>query len=827
MIYFHAHTSKFSFQRSIFVFQALLLYFILVGTAAFAQTVLSAEEIELRDRMANDGASAPMIDRVIQHRRLLQKNVDIRAVNPSGAASHRTFFTASCSDMGGENGWGNWYGAEGNCMSGSTSYPVATNPPPAPYIVLTSGNGIEPCSLFPDSDSIPFVAPSFGMASLRLGEPQVPGFGAERVTFSFLVNPQDTDFTYMYAMVIQDAGHQVSEQPYVSLCIYDAQGNSLPCGCFRYTGGPNMPGFTESPCDIDTYYKPWTVVGVDLTSYVGQTLTVEIENVDCKQGGHYAYSYWDFTCGSILNDAGYYCSGQAANMCVPPDASNLNTYQWFHNGVPVPNGTSTCLQSIPQLGDTFTVTIHPPSGCDFSLAYIPRPFEIYPNFIDFTHCGDVEFMDISTTSVSTLPITSWEWTFPTGNPQTAGAQFPGTITFPPGTHPVTLIVTANNCVDTIQQDFTLYNLPEADFTFSDACYGSPTQLNDQTFSPSGDPVRSWNWYFPTGNPSSSISQNPNIIFNSPGNQNATLIVQTVDGCVDTVQGSVNVHPIPEARFTAPGEGCAPFSMIFQNITQAIADTSMNWTWNFPGGNPSEWHSKYPPMIVYDKPGVYSVDMNATSSFGCSSTLLRDSFVIVKPSPTADFSTSTHEMPKAEPEFSFTHLWSDDVVSWTWDFGDGTSNVADTNPNHDYRASTSDNDFLTFFITLLVENSVGCTDTQSVRVRVLPETTFNIPNTFTPNEDNVNDAFFGKSYGVKEYHISIFDRWGVMVWQCDQAGSNVPTDRNTNEGMASLCQWDGKVGGKQSSQNDVYIYKVQLVDVYDQPHSYTGRVNLLH
>ena len=823
-------TTAVSYKLSL-IFTTLTIFAFLLSFTfdTFGQQAYTADEIQFRKRMEADGATLPVIDKAVEQRRLQEKIKHLPSNNQVPSSVLRTA-TASCADMGGETGWGDWTSDIGYNSSGTPYYGAASNPPTSPNFVLTSGIGIDQCGSNAGNPRISYVAPGFGNHSIRLGEPQMAGSVAERASFSFYVNATDTDFTYMYALVIQDAGHLPFEQPFISLCIHDASGASIPCGCFRYTGGPTMPGFFQTTCGLDTYYKPWTVVGVDLSAYVGQILTVEIENADCIYGGHYAYSYWDFTCGSLLNDAGYFCSGQTVDICLPPDASNQYTYLWNKNGLPytgLPNATAPCIHPVPQVGDTFTVTIHPPTGCNFDLTYIPKAFEIYPTFFDYPRCGNAEFMDYSTTSTPTFPINSWQWSFPTGDPQTANTQYPGTINFAPGDHTITLIVSANNCYDTIQHTFTVNKLPEANFTSTSVCLGAPTMFSDQSFAPTADSIKYWTWEFPNGRPSVSIDQNPSVSFFSAGDQSATLIVQTMVGCIDTIQLNAHVHEIPQVTFDTAQTGCAPFSMNIQNTTAAIPDAINNWLWKFPGGEPSILRDRIPPTIVYKKPGVYSAYLYAQSAFGCSSETLRDSFVIVNSVPTADFATSKTEATGSHSDFEFKHLWSKDVTKWVWDFGDDITEDLIKDPSHNYSVAANENDFYEFVISLYVENLAGCHDTKTAKVRILPETAFFIPNTFTPNSDDANDYFFGKSYGVKKYQIGIYDRWGVLVWQCQEEGANVPYDKNSNEGMASSCKWDGKIDGKECAQNDVYVYKVHLVDVYDKESDYVGVVNLLH
>jgi gliding motility-associated-like protein len=146
-----------------------------------------------------------------------------------------------------------------------------------------------------------------------------------------------------------------------------------------------------------------------------------------------------------------------------------------------------------------------------------------------------------------------------------------------------------------------------------------------------------------------------------------------------------------------------------------------------------------------------------------------------------------------------------------------------------------NDFYKFDICIRVENQHGCWDTTCKTVELVPEFTFYIPNTFTPNEDPNNQMFFGKCRGVKEYTIWVFDRWGNLLWDCHYEGKNTDWDTPGKDGLSSFCHWDGKVvpGGLDMSgtsralaQEDVYVWKVRLTDIFDKKHNYIGHVNIV-
>lgn len=78
----------------------------------------------------------------------------------------------------------------------------------------------------------------------------------------------------------------------------------------------------------------------------------------------------------------------------------------------------------------------------------------------------------------------------------------------------------------------------------------------------------------------------------------------------------------------------------------------------------------------------------------------------------------------------------------------------------------------------VTNSIGCTASNEYTIN-FPPMIF-IPNSFTPNNDGLNDVFMIQASSVYNFEIKIFDRWGDLVyssnniedaWVGDRQGSN--------------------------------------------------------
>ncbi len=66
-------------------------------------------------------------------------------------------------------------------------------------------------------------------------------------------------------------------------------------------------------------------------------------------------------------------------------------------------------------------------------------------------------------------------------------------------------------------------------------------------------------------------------------------------------------------------------------------------------------------------------------------------------------------------------------------------------------------------SLTVTNFVGCSATDSFLVQEKCPVLLYFPNGFSPNEDGINDGFFGIGFNISSYHLEIYDRWGQLIF----------------------------------------------------------------
>ncbi|MFD2247540.1 PKD domain-containing protein [Pontibacter ruber] len=104
---------------------------------------------------------------------------------------------------------------------------------------------------------------------------------------------------------------------------------------------------------------------------------------------------------------------------------------------------------------------------------------------------------------------------------------------------------------------------------------------------------------------------------------------------------------------------------------------------------------------------------------------------------------------------------ENLVSWSWDFGDSFASDG-RNPSHTYETAG------TYTITLNATNQYGCQATTSMPVVVAPY--LFIPNIFTPNNDGRNDNFQIIYNGRGLFELRIYNRWGKEVYQANHKDS---------------------------------------------------------
>lgn len=310
---------------------------------------------------------------------------------------------------------------------------------------------------------IPFVPPTGGGVTCRLGNAN-PNYETEELSYVMNVTNQNSQFTYAYAVVLYDGGHASGEQPFFKVTMTDQAGNPIAgCGQYQvdatlvstdptfhkaaYFDGTNWVDGSDPLWFSDIYYKNWTMVGVDLTAYVGQNVTITFQTADCIFGGHWGYAYIDATCSPAVAVVNM-CQSVNTQQVIGP--AGYVSYQWYGpnsqtTAIPAPQGTSdTLVVTNGVLGDVYYVTAVSANGCTATMQAVLQYSKINVLYTNSTpSCLNGNSGTASITGTGS-PTGSYTYNWLNSNGQSVGntQQVTGLA---PGTYSVHLASTAASC----------------------------------------------------------------------------------------------------------------------------------------------------------------------------------------------------------------------------------------------------------------------------------------------------------------------------------------------------------------------------------------------
>lgn len=99
---------------------------------------------------------------------------------------------------------------------------------------------------------------------------------------------------------------------------------------------------------------------------------------------------------------------------------------------------------------------------------------------------------------------------------------------------------------------------------------------------------------------------------------------------------------------------------------------------------------------------------------------------------------------------------------------------------------------------------------SNRVRTVAPIQMEIPTAFSPNDDGLNDTFGVLAKGLEHFELTVYNRWGEVVFHSDQIGA----------------RWDGTYKGKPAP-GGAYGYEIIAKDANDRSMKRKGTVILVN
>lgn len=296
--------------------------------------------------------------------------------------------------------------------------------------------------------------------SVRLGN-QLVGTQAEAMLYNIDVDTTDFDMLILkYAAVMQDPSHTLADQPRFRIEMLDANGNLIEpasCNSYDFVANSSLGWNVQSYNGQLLLWKDWTIVGIDLSAYHGQSVMLRLTTYDCAQGAHFGYAYYNLHCAK-KHIAFSTCSEGEFNHVEAPEGFN---YSWRRDDSDEVLSTSRSAD-LPADGHTYycDLSFIGDSTCVVTLSAVSRL--VFPEAdFDYTVSRDncrfrVDFSDRShLVDDTTTACDSVFWDF--GALGTSTLRNP-VVFFPDsGTYTVTLVasLSGDNCHDTITQQLRL------------------------------------------------------------------------------------------------------------------------------------------------------------------------------------------------------------------------------------------------------------------------------------------------------------------------------------------------------------------------------------
>ena len=273
--------------------------------------------------------------------------------------------------------------------------------------------------------------------------------------------------------------------------------------------------------------------------------------------------------------------------------------------------------------------------------------------------------------------------------------------------------------------------------------------------------------------SSQISLPGNYVLQIQKGNDGNTALGTCGGEVINSSFPFTVAPTVSAKFSFTSNyNCLSDQFTFENSGENIN----TWIWT---SNGIEFGNKKKVTRVFTTDSSYDVKL-FVSNGGCNDT--QDTVLNLK--RVKAIFTATPIICPTDTVF-ISNLSIGNILSYQWNFDNGNTSTLKDPPPQQYPFIKKEHYYT---ITLSVV-SPGCTDSTSQKIRVLNNCYIDLPNSFTPNGDGVNDYFYPlNAFKADNLTFMVYNRWGNKVF----------------ESHDWTKKWDGTFKGNPQSAG-VYIW----------------------
>ncbi|MGV3766592.1 MAG: PKD domain-containing protein [Chitinophagaceae bacterium] len=442
-----------------------------------------------------------------------------------------------------------------------------------------------------------------------------------------------------------------------------------------------------------------------------------------------------------------------------------------------------------------------------------------------------------------------------------------------GRYPVKLVIqTATGCTDSMETAAPVIVAPSPEIGFTgmmEACEPAVLQFNGNILR-NDTSTLTWKWNLGNGEERNTISSGP-VTYSTASTYPVTLTASTSFGCTHRFSANAIVHPTPPINagtnaviclgetFTLQPTGGARYvwtphpDLPCTDCTSPKVTPVDNRKYFVTGYSNFGCHATDSIELRVKQPFTITYSSADTLCNGASTTLFAQGAELYSWSPTSAISNISSPNPTVNPTVTTTYqvigrddnncftdtgrvtitvypvpvvqagtditipvgsganisaAFSADVTNIRWTPSTGL-NCADCP-----QPFASPKNTTTYRVT--GSNPGACASSDELTVHVVcNDGNLFVPNTFSPNGDNMNDILYprGKGiYGIRSFRI--FDRWGQQVFEQRNFLAN-----EANKG------WNGTFKGKLLDPN-VFVYTLEVVCENNQVLLFKGNITLV-
>lgn len=478
-------------------------------------------------------------------------------------------------------------------------------------------------------------------------------------------------------------------------------------------------------------------------------------------------------------------------------SANVDSYNWnLGDGESTANETpENKIYVAGSSPEDYTITLEVENSCGTSsfsqdITVLPNVVQAGFNTSELQACAPVT-IDFNDESINTTGIT---YDF---EGEQVSSLFTQRSYTEPGLYEVFQYATDGCGYDTTSVEITIYPAPVTDYNFGEdiLCVGE-----NQTFEFLGEDLSQADWVL-NGN-SISTADAVNHQFDNSGAYTLEFFGTTaLNQCTFSNSTDLTVYDAPVIDLGSTYfSGCSPLELSLQNQAEPIGNL-MSWE---IGGYTTQDSA---PTMSYESPGLYDIQVTAENAFGCVSELNIPNGIEVFATPEAGFDFSPDELDVLYSPEVFFENESEGATQFHWDFGDGNESL-EMNPSHVYEEAG------VYPVHLVVTNDDNCSDEIAMAVQVEEQVSIFIPNSFTPNNDGINEVFKPQVAGLEylEYTFYVYDRWGQVIFKSNDIEDGWTGDVNQGDHYAApgVYSWEIVIKFPFGHANQKYVGTVSLI-----------------